>query len=131
MTFRSVFATAAAVGCWFLTPGCSGSSASVGGNNAPSTSGLPESTPVSSLSDGDLQTLCNWAAAYEGGAGTQLGCEVTVNPPSQCEAGIRASKDCPATVADVEACAHAVKADPCTAAGSQDCFPLVQCSLSH
>jgi hypothetical protein len=105
---------------------CSGSGG--GGNDTPSTSGLSENAPVSQLSDADLNTLCTWAADYEGGPGTSLGCNITVNAPSRCVASVRASPSCAATVGDVESCVHEVRSTPCTAIGSPACLPLVACS---
>ena len=100
-----------------------------GSNDTPSTSGLPENAQVTSLSDADLQTLCTWAADYEGGAGTTLACNETVNGLDQCTAAIRAATDCPVKVSQFEECAHALRADPCAALGDSGCSALALCAM--
>jgi hypothetical protein len=95
--------------------------------NVPSSSGLPENAVVAQLSDGDLNQLCEWGQAYEGGAGP-LGCDLTVNSTAQCTAGIRAVPTCGVTVAQYEQCAAALRADACTALGNPACGALAACS---
>jgi hypothetical protein len=99
-----------------------------GANDTPSTSGLPEDALVTSLSDADLETLCDWAASYEGGPGTTLACGDTVNGPDQCTAGVRAAGSCTLTVSQFETCAYAVRANACTALGSSGCAAVATCS---
>jgi hypothetical protein len=98
-----------------------------GANNTPSRSGLPEDEQVTSLSDADLDTLCNWVADYEGGVGTTLACGDTVDGPDQCTAAIRAATNCPLTVSQYETCAAAFRADACTALGNPACGVVAQC----
>ena len=116
----------ALAGLSLLVVACSGGGG--GGSETPTTSGLPESSTVSKLSDADLNTLCEWASSYEGGAGASLGCSITVNSPSQCVASIRAVPSCAATVGEFESCAHVVKANPCTALGNPACSAVLACS---
>jgi hypothetical protein len=98
-------------------------------NDTPIKSGLPEDAEVTSLSEADMNTLCNWVADYEGGTGTSLECNYTVNDPSTCVAGILAAKSCQLTVSQVETCAYAFKSDACTALGNPACGALQLCSM--
>jgi hypothetical protein len=113
---------------WIALPvfvaACGGS-----GPSAPLTSGLPESAEVTSLSEPDMNTLCSWVANYEGGPGTTLACNYTVNDPSKCVAGILAAHDCQLTVAQVERCAYAFYSNACNALGNPDCGAVQLCSL--
>jgi hypothetical protein len=131
---RTVFLVAAAP---VLFTACSGSNNGLDGNgngngngdggaspdgSPPLTSGLPESAEVASISQDDLTQLCDWAISYEGGPGAALACG-TVNEPSECINTILAAVDCATTVAQLEKCVYAVKADSCTAVGTLACLP--------
>ncbi len=98
-----------------------------GANDTPSRSGLPENEEVTSLSDADLETLCNWVVAYEGGVGTTLACGETVDGPDQCTAAIRAATHCPLIVSQYETCAAALRANACTALGNPACGVVAEC----
>jgi hypothetical protein len=100
-----------------------------GSNDTPEKSGLSENAQVTSLSDSDLTALCTWSANYEGGGGTSLACNLTVNDPDQCFAGFRSASHCDITVSQVETCAYAVRADPCSALENSDCGMLQLCAL--
>jgi len=100
-----------------------------GSSGVPMTSGLPETAEVTSLSQSDISTLCSWVADYEGGPGTTLACNYTVNDPSRCVAGILAAKSCQLTVSQVETCAYAFYSNACTALGNPACGAVQLCSL--
>jgi hypothetical protein len=105
-----------------FTAACGG-----GANTTPSRSGLPEDEQVTSLSDADLETLCNWVADYEGGVGTTLACGETVDDPTTCMSAVRAATNCPLTVSQYETCAAALRANACTALGNPACGVVAQC----
>jgi hypothetical protein len=109
-----------------LIAGCGGSNSN--GGSTPTRSGLPESALVTSLSDSELTSLCDWAADYAGGAGASLACDSHVNSPDQCFSGVRAAANCTATVSDVETCTYAVTSNACTALGNPACGALASCN---
>jgi hypothetical protein len=102
-----------------------------GGSDAPSTSGLPETTKLVDLTDPDWMTLCSWTADVEMAPRTVNcgnGQTVTAHSTADCVAAARPVAACTATVSDYEACAHAFEADPCSALGTSACSWALPCA---
>ena len=102
-----------------------------GGDDDGARSGLDPGATVTSLSPGDLTSLCAWSAETQGGAGTTTECgdhTVTVNDAAACADGFT-GKTCTLTVGEFEECIQALRDDPCTAIQSAACGPIIQCAL--
>ena len=103
--------------------GCSGGD----GNTVGSSSGLPRSSTVASLTQTEFGTLCDWTNAKQGGYGRSMMCsdgseETTDADKAYCVAAFPlVAQYCPTlTVADLEDCANATGTNLCaypTAAG--------------
>jgi hypothetical protein len=118
-----------AAACSFVVVGCGGSS--------PSSSGLPRSSTVLSLTPAQGAVLCDWINQSEGGYGRTVDCPTgplaTDANQSDC---VNALPDleigCPAlTVGQIEDCAQAEGSNLCNYNTALACAPLRACSCSE
>jgi hypothetical protein len=99
------------------------------GGGGGGSSGVSGSKQLGQLDMSEWQTLCEYIVEVEGGEGKVTECgdgvTVTTTTVAECVADAPTFMGCTATVANAEACAEAIGADPC--AGSAACEPIFAC----
>jgi hypothetical protein len=112
-----------------IVTGCSSS------DNGAQKSGVAPEKPVAGLSAADIAKVCDWAAGLKGGYGktTVMECnghKVEIETPksqAECVSDFQSeiSKDCKATVADLEACAN--RPQTCSTEVPAECKAILEC----
>lgn len=104
----------------------------IGGGGA---SGLPVSAQIGDLSEGDVETLCEWGTERQGGAGSEYECAdgitVTTQPATDCIDQLFETS-CDITVGELEDCMDAIAPDPCVLLESTPpaCEPMLACGAA-
>lgn len=84
-------------------------------------SGIDKNKKINALSASEVTTICKWGEDEQGGPGHTTMCgdfTFIVSTQAECEAQYgNFAATCSATVSDVEACVHALAADPCSLGG--------------
>jgi hypothetical protein len=113
-----------------VVTGCSSS------DNGAQKSGVAPEKPIGGLSAADIAKFCDWSVGVRGGYGKTTVVECTgskvesENPKNQAECvsafQTEISKDCKATVADLEACAN--RPLTCSAEVPAECIAIAACT---
>jgi hypothetical protein len=110
------------------------SSCGSSGGGAGTSSGLPRSSTLASLTPGQDGTLCDWENDKQGGYGVSMTCAVgpaqdTDTDKASCVASVPGfGAGCPTlTVGDVEDCVNAIGTNLCAMATSPGCANINTC----
>jgi hypothetical protein len=110
-------------------------SISCGSSSGPGTSsGVPRTSTIGSLSPAQAATLCDWVNAKQGGYGRSVTCSdgsttTTDANQAECVAGSAAAQTyCPTlTVADTEDCTNAIGTNLCEISTASACAAVATC----
>ena len=93
-------------------------------------SGVDTSKFIDELTPAELQQLCEWGEAEQGGA-REVSCGENTTTSVKSAAECAADTDLPhCTVSNLEDCINSIGGDPCKILSTQECATYVQCSLS-